>query len=120
MAVAIGQQTWRSAELFNHRHRDPEIHGKRKLRTGEGRRRDADNLITSVTQADRLANDVRIRTKTPLPQTLTNDDDRMCANCVVFFRGKRSAHDRFDSHHVKVRTTHYLTPDHVALRFRIE
>src|SRR5215213_10637674 len=96
MTAAFGENARIAAQIFGHRHRRPEVECKGKLRPDKIFRSHTNHLVRSIVESDRLADNVWIGGETFSPEVVTQHDDRIGANCLIFVRQKRSTEYRFD------------------------
>jgi hypothetical protein len=101
----------RGLEYRKHRRRHPELareptHDPRMLR-----RRNPDDREPLVVDRHCLAHETRISVESSLPQTVTDDDDRMSSRLAIFFAEKCPSVHGLHAEHVEVVARDHFPPD---------
>src|SRR5262245_46220068 len=66
------------------------------------RRRDANHGEAKTVQLDGSIDERRLAAETPLPQSMTDDNDRTSARCLVFFRQKQATFCRSHTQYIEI------------------
>src|SRR4030095_9272856 len=70
-------------------------------------RRKSHHSVTATVELDRLADDLRVASETPLPQPLADDRHPLAAR-LFFFRQKRAALNRLDAQSLEEIRRHHV------------
>ena len=84
-----------AGHIVLHHYRSPHIECEARKGTGEILGSDADDCEVMLVQGDGSSENVWVGTEAPLPQSIADHNDWMCAWCPILFGKKRAPDQRF-------------------------